>query len=458
MLLREDGQYLVVYESSTNPPPNQTHRALYSAVSADGIAFSTPVALPSSNLDLSPQGGLFQSVPDLVRLPDGSIRLYYVARGEAVGSMLSDDDGESWTQDDGYRLGTAFGRPEAAYVDPDVVAHSDGGMTMYLAYSEFEQECGGLGCQVIRVAYSNDGINFTLADGDLLTAPSPAVLIDPDVYQGVDGTWYMLYAELPQGGDTDLRVATLSSTSTPPTEPRAGPPPDTGSTPDPAPADNGSAAHAAATTAATDLLVSDFVPVEGKGDPPSGTTGSGPWATRVMLASSTDGLTFTRTSEIVADQGGVPNMIVDHDGRVRVYYVAWQQYGSEGGADGNFIAVAIRTAPGEWVYHRVDVEGVSSPTPPVDPYAVLLPDGRYRLYFKLNASISSATSTDGVDVVLDEGERFATDEPVFDPAVLETDAGWNLLRRERSRWRVRVSIPGPRSRSQEAATGCTVAF
>ena len=416
VLLREDGQYLMVYESSTNPPPNQTHRALFSAVSADGIAFTTPVALPSSNLDMSPQGGLFQSVPDLVRLPDGSIRLYYVARGEAVGSMLSDDDGESWTQDDGYRLGTAFGSPEAAYVDPDAVVQSDGGMTLYIAYSEFEQECGGLGCQVIRVAYSADGLNFTMAEGDLVTAPSGKIgLVDPDVYQGADGSWHMLYGEMPSDGDIDLRAATLSPSSALPTEPRAGPPQDTGSAP-----------TAATTPTTTDLLVSGFVPVEGKGDAPSGTTGLGPWATRIMLASSTDGLTFTRTGEIVADQGGVPNMIVDGDGRVRVYYVAWQQSGNVGGADGNFIAVAIRTAPGEWVYHRVTVEGVSSPTPPVDPHAVLLSDGRYRLYFKLDASISSATSTNGVDFVLDEGERFATDEPVFDPAVLETDSGWRM--------------------------------
>ena len=126
-----------------------------------------------------------------------------------------------------------------------------------------------------------------------------------------------------------------------------------------------------------DILVSDFVPVQGQGDPPPGVGGSGPWLTRIMLASSTDGLTFTRTGEIVADQGGVPNMILDNDGRVRVYYVAWQQSGGVGGADGNFTVVAIRTAPGEWVYHRVLIEGAPpSPHSAVDPSVVLLSDGR----------------------------------------------------------------------------------
>ena len=148
ILLRDDGQCLMVYEASTFPPPNQTDRVLYAAVSADGITFGAPVALAASSLDQSPQGTLFQSVPDLVRLSDGSIRLYYVARGEAVASRRSDDGGETWTQDAGYRLGKMFGRPEAAYVDPDVVARPDGGITMYIAYSEFESECGGLGVSV----------------------------------------------------------------------------------------------------------------------------------------------------------------------------------------------------------------------------------------------------------------------------------------------------------------------
>ena len=180
------------------------------------------------------------------------------------------------------------------------------------------------------------------------------------------------------------------------------PPPDTGSEsqpPMPPPPDSGSVPPATSTT--TDLLVSGFVPAVGQGDPPPGTSGSGPWATRIMLASSTDGLTFTRTSEIVADQGGVPNMIVDHDGRVRVYYVAWQQTGNVGGSDGNFTAVAIRTAPGEWVYHRVGVEGVPVTQSLVDPSVVLLSGGIYRLFYMadtggMDLRIFSATSTNGV--------------------------------------------------------------
>ncbi|MFQ5407417.1 MAG: hypothetical protein ACE5FI_03215 [Anaerolineales bacterium] len=184
-----------------------------------------------------------------------------------------------------------------------------------------------------------------------------------------------------------------------------------------------------------ELLTSDIVPVQGAGVPPPGAGDSaGPWATRIMLAVSDDGLVFTRTGEIVADQGGVPNVIFDHDGRVRVYYVAWQGYGRTGGNDGDFIAVAIQDDAGGWVYRRVVIEN-PPPAPPgagfVDPTVVLLPDGRYRLYYMADIGnftlrIFSATSEDGVTFVQDAGERLAPDEPVFDPMVLQTGNNWLL--------------------------------
>ena len=185
------------------------------------------------------------------------------------------------------------------------------------------------------------------------------------------------------------------------------------------------------TDVAWDILVGDIEPVHGKGVPPATGSGLGPWATRIMLASSEDGINFERTGEIVADQAGVPNMILDHDGRIRVYYVAWQQYGSEEGADGNFIAVAVRTSLGEWTYHRVNVKGGSFRSSLVDPYVVSLDDGRYRLYFmadtgSFNLRIFSATSDDGVHFVIDKGERFGSGDPVYDPAVLKVGAGWQM--------------------------------
>jgi predicted GH43/DUF377 family glycosyl hydrolase len=210
VLLLADGTCLMVYEISENPPPNQGNRTLFVATSTDGIQFGSPAQLPSSSLDLSPEGTIFQSVPDLVQLSDGTILLYYVANGSSTASMRSTDGGLTWIQDSDYRLGTAATGevdPSAAYVDPDVVLETNGKSTMFLAYSEFETTCGGLGCQRFRIARSDDGLKFEMEEDDLLVAEGSALgLIDPDVYQTADGEWHMLYGEI-KGMSIDLRHA-----------------------------------------------------------------------------------------------------------------------------------------------------------------------------------------------------------------------------------------------------------
>ncbi len=170
-----------------------------------------------------------------------------------------------------------------------------------------------------------------------------------------------------------------------------------------------------------DWLVSDIVPPNGKGQPPKDAQNNafGPWATRIMLATSPDGLTFTRTNQIVSDQGGVPNVIVDRDGRTRVYYVAY--------GNGNIIAVAIQKSPDEWVYRKVLISGLPGKGNAVDPFVMILPDGRYRLYFMHAAPtpiIYSAASDDGIHFATEEGMRFSPGEAVFDPAVLFTGSEW----------------------------------
>src|ERR1043166_9889060 len=131
------------------------------------------------------------------------------------------------------------------------------------------------------------------------------------------------------------------------------------------------------------LLVSDLKPAEGRGSPPGNARGLGPWATRLMLATSQDGLAFKRTNKVLADQTGVPNAMVEQDGRARLYYIDF--------GNGNIIAAAIQKGPDDWVYRRVKIEGLprasksiesrSGSSDPVDPTVVLLPDGRYRLYY-----------------------------------------------------------------------------
>ena len=173
-------------------------------------------------------------------------------------------------------------------------------------------------------------------------------------------------------------------------------------------------------------LISDLTPAQGKGTAPPGATGIGPWATRLMLATSDDGLTFTRTHEILADQCGVPNIIIDNDGRLRVYYIDF--------GNGNILAAAIRDFDGEWAYRRISINGAAREGDPADPSVVLLPDNRYRIYYTQGtygpygpyAKVYSALSLDGLRFTAERGARFSPGPPVFDPIVLKTAEIWKL--------------------------------
>lgn len=172
----------------------------------------------------------------------------------------------------------------------------------------------------------------------------------------------------------------------------------------------------------------ELVPKRGRGTPPPNARGDGPWATRIMLATSTNGLDFQRLHFVLSDQAGVPNVVIDHERRARVYYT---DFGNR-----NILACAIQNEAGSltnWTYRRVSIAGGLSNdyrNRPVDPAVVKLANGRYRLYFTHSApppSVYSAVSSNGVDFVKEEGVRFtAKPEPVFDPIVMKTETDWLL--------------------------------
>jgi len=170
------------------------------------------------------------------------------------------------------------------------------------------------------------------------------------------------------------------------------------------------------------LLVSDLTPKQGKGTAPQGASGSGPWATRLMLAASKDGLTFTRTNVVISDQAGVPNALVDKEGRARIYYIDF--------GNNNIIATAIQKSATEWVLRKVIVNGLPKGSDPVDPTVALLADGKYRLYYMQGEigkkpTIYSAISNDGITFTKEDGERYNPSD-VYDPIVLQTKDGWLL--------------------------------
>ena len=63
-------------------------------------------------------------------------------------------------------------------------------------------------------------------------------------------------------------------------------------------------------------LTADFEPTIGGIDK----QGDGPWKMRMLLATSTDGLNFTRSNIVLADQANTPSIVVDKNGLIYIYY------------------------------------------------------------------------------------------------------------------------------------------
>lgn len=156
---------------------------------------------------------------------------------------------------------------------------------------------------------------------------------------------------------------------------------------------------------AVDYTTSDFTPPTGKADGPDDFNA---WSSRLLFATSTDGLTWTRTDELITDQANVPSAVVK-EGRIFVYFVTWAEELR------NQIAIAISNDGGKsWVFKEVLINGRQGN--PTDPDVVLLEDGRFRLYFTSQIpTVSeiqtfSAISDDGITFTLEEGTRISAVE------------------------------------------------
>ena len=169
-------------------------------------------------------------------------------------------------------------------------------------------------------------------------------------------------------------------------------------------------------------------PTKGPGTAPAGAGAGGPWSTGLSVAYADELGRFTRT-EWVTDQAGVPNLVTDRNGRLLAYHIDW--------AAQNGMAVAVRepgptTKESTWIRYRLRIDGLPTGKPdPVDPSAVLLDDGRIRLYWMRvvdgRATIQSAISNDGVTFVFEPGARFSTGTELFDPTVVRHAGRWLLV-------------------------------
>lgn len=140
---------------------------------------------------------------------------------------------------------------------------------------------------------------------------------------------------------------------------------------------------------------SDFTPPLGRPEnPPPASAGE----RRLLTATSTDGVHFTATGAILTDQGNVPDIIVDPDGTIRVYYIGQS---IEEGKEENTVVALSRDDGTTWEFKKLTFIDLPQPRDPSDPDVVLLEDGTYRMYYTSSIpgdvlGIVYAESPDGI--------------------------------------------------------------
>lgn len=175
---------------------------------------------------------------------------------------------------------------------------------------------------------------------------------------------------------------------------------------------------------ADEPLSSDFTPPTGRG---SGPEERGPWSNRLMSATSADGLTFTRTNQVITDQGDVPDLLQDRRGWIYLYYIGWTV-----GSERNKIVAAISQDGGRtWIYKKTVLAGFEGMSDPVDPDVQILADGAFRLYVTAAPPGEPPRTyyAEGSDGIHFEKKGIAFDPPgtPLDPSTLVIGETWHIF-------------------------------
>ena len=153
---------------------------------------------------------------------------------------------------------------------------------------------------------------------------------------------------------------------------------------------------------------------------------NGPFFHQVVIARTSDGLSIS-DSRMVIDHASVPDGARLTDGSVRIYYV--------NGQDGT-IGIARLDGDTVSIIGPLSLNGVRGPGGMADPDAVLLPDGRVRLYYLNNfgppggaaRGMCYADSTDGERFTVGGlAIQFSNPETVTDPSVTRLTNGVWLM-------------------------------
>lgn len=170
---------------------------------------------------------------------------------------------------------------------------------------------------------------------------------------------------------------------------------------------------------------SDFIPPFGRAvNPPPASAGE----RRLLLATSTDGIHFTANGEVLTDQGNVPDMIVEPDGTIRVYYIGQS---IETNKEESTVVAISEDNGASWTFRKLTYTDWPQPRDPSDPDVVLLEDGTYRMYYTSSLQnntigIVYATSPDGITFTY-QGESLEGDTGnIIDSSTFLHNGVWHM--------------------------------
>lgn len=177
-----DGRFRMYYKGGTSGSgPGQSVQKIYSAISSDGLTFQREgLAIDSTQQDDS-----FASVPEAIRLSNGSTRVYFVSDGAYVGHGIvsaTSSDGLTFTRDT---------TKVVAFVDPAITTLPDG--RFLLVAPTIPVLPGGVTASVppgIYALVSQDGVTF---GSPITILADSSIWIDPTVVQITADTYRVYY-------------------------------------------------------------------------------------------------------------------------------------------------------------------------------------------------------------------------------------------------------------------------
>lgn len=165
--------YFLDMKTLTNDESTATRRIIYRATSLDGMNFDKPQPAFSQTSDITD--------PFVLRMPDGSFRMYMMASPNWDIISAASQDGLVFTRENGTR--------SAAGGIPGALPLPDNQVRLYLAGGRDGQD--GILSEI-----SDDGLSFTLESGLRIVAPANSFAGDAEPIRLTDGSYLMSFSIL----------------------------------------------------------------------------------------------------------------------------------------------------------------------------------------------------------------------------------------------------------------------